>query len=450
VSGDEMGRIHKIDIALLGCGRLGQGIYKLWQQRRKKIIDETGIDINIKYILIKHPDFKRNAEIPNKMLIHNLTPLLEDPAIKIVIDAIGGIEPTYSIIRKFLEKGCHLVSANRSLLATKMKNLYEIAREKNLYIRFDSALIGSIPLTRTLRKEFVSCDIKSIWGIISSHANYILTEMRQRNKPLKDILKLKEIQHLSESYLLADFEGSDAAQKLALIAALCFGVEVNYLHVYAGGVKNVTLLDLDCADQFGYEIKHLAIMKNLPGGLELRVHPTMVPKTHPLTLVSNDYNAIQINTDILGEYLLYGKGSGINPAACAVLRDTLDIVSHMSLAKVPKNEYLEWNKKSLISIEQIYSKFYLRIRCKNVPGVIGKIATILGDHSINIDSAHASLSDRNKDPHSGFVQIFTGMANERNILQSIAEIKKIKVVMGESSYYHILDEESYGISTITS
>jgi homoserine dehydrogenase len=444
-----MKRVHKIDVALLGCGKLGQGIFKLWQQKQKKIIADTGIDINIKYILIKHPDFKRNVDIPKELLIHNLAPLLEDKALKIVIDAIGGIEPTYSIILKFLEKGCHLVSANRSLLASKMKILYEIARQKNLFIRFDSALIGSIPLTRTLRKEFIACEIKSIWGIVSSHANYILTEMRQRNKPLKEILKLKEIQQLSESYVLADFEGSDAAQKLALIAALCFGVEVNYLHVYACGVKNVTLFDLNCADRFNYEIKHLAIIKNLASGLELRVHPTMVPKTHPLTLVSNDYNAVQINTDTTGEYLLYGKGSGINPAACAVFRDMLEIITQMNAAKMPKNEYPQWHKRTLISIEQIQSKFYLRIRCKNVPGVIGKIATILGNHSINIDSAHASLSGHRKDQHSGYVHIFTGMTNERNILQSLAEIKKIKVAIGDSSYYHILDEESYGISNIT-
>jgi homoserine dehydrogenase len=444
-----MGQIQKIDIALLGCGRLGQGIFKLWQQRREKFIKETDIDINIKYILIKHPDYKRDPVIPKKLLIHNLAPVVEDKSIKIVIDAIGGIEPTFSIIRKFLEKGCHLVSANRSLLASKMKVLFDIAKQKNLLIRFDSALIGGVPLSRTLRKDFIACEIKSIWGIVSSQANYILTEMRRRNKPLEEVLKLQEIQHLSESYLLADFEGSDAAQKLALIGALCFGVEVNYLHVYACGVKDVTNFDLNCADLFGFEIKHLAILKNLPDGLELRVHPTMVPKTHPLTLVSNDYNAVQINTDTTGEYLLYGRGAGINPAASAVIRDTFDIISQISKKRISKNEYPEWNKKPILSIEQIQSKFYLRIRCKNVPGVIGQIATILGTQTINIDSAHASLYDRKKDPDAGYVHIFTGIANERNILQSLAEIKKLHVVLGDSCYYHILDEESYGISNVT-
>jgi homoserine dehydrogenase len=444
-----MGQIQKINVVLLGCGRLGQGIFNLWQQRRDKFIKETEIDLNIKYILIKHPDYRRDSAIPKELFIHNLAPVLEDKSIKIVIDAIGGIEPTFSIIRKFLDKGCHLVSANRSLLASKMKEIYDIAKQKNLFIRFDSALIGGVPLSRALRKDFIACEIKSIWGIVSSHANYILTEMRQRNKPLIEVLKLKEIQHLSESYLLADFEGSDAAQKIALIGALCFGVEVNYLHVYACGVKNVTNFDLDCADRFGYDIKHLAIIKNLPEGLELPVHPTLVPKTHPLTLVSNDYNAVQINTDTAGEYLLYGKGSGINPAASAVLRDTFDIITQISKKRISKNEYPDWNKKPVLSIEQIQSKFYLRIRCKNVPGVIGQIATILGTQAINIDSAHASLSDRKKDPDTGYVHFFTGIANERNILQSMAEIKKLDVVIGDSSYYHILDEESYGISNVT-
>jgi homoserine dehydrogenase len=444
-----MAQIEKVDIALLGCGKLGTEIYKLWQQRREKIITDTGIDINIKYILIKHPEYKRDSAIPKERFIHNLKPLLEDEDIKIVIDAIGGIEPTFTIVRKFLEKGCHLVSANRSLLASKMKELSAIARQNNLYIRFDSALIGGIPLTKTLRKDLVLCEINSIWGIVSSHANYILTEMRKRNKSLKEILKLQEIEQLSESYLLADFEGSDAAQKLALIGALCFGVEVNYLHVYAFGVKDVTTFDLHCADQFGYEIKHLAIIKNLPESLELRVHPTMVPKSHPLTLVSHDYNAIQINTDSIGEYLLYGKGSGIKPSASAVIRDTLDIVTQMAIPSVYKYEYPQWNKKSILSIEQIQSKYYLRIRCKNVPGVIGKIATILGNHTINIDSAHASLLKRIRDYNSGYVHIFTGIANERDILHSLAEIKKLNVVIGDSIYYHILDEEGYGISNIT-
>lgn len=443
-----MERIQKYDIALLGCGRLGQGIFKLWQHRREKLIKSSEIDINIKYILIKHPEYKRDSAIPKSLLIHNLEPLIKDDSIKVVIDAIGGIEPTFTIIRKFLEKGCHLVSANRSLLASKMKEIFEIASRNKLLMRFDSALIGGLPLYRTLRKDLIACKINSIWGIVSSHANYILTEMKRRHKSLKEVLKLKEIQALSEGYLLADFEGSDAAQKIALIGALCFGVEVNYLHVYAYGVKGVTAYDLKCADKFGFEIKHLAIIKNLPEGLEMRVHPTLVPKTHPLTLVNHDYNAVQINTDAAGEFLLYGKGTGIYPAASAVLRDTFDIVTQLNNKSVVKNEYPEWNKRTILSIEQIKSKFYLRFRCKNEPGVIGKIATILGKNAINIDSAHASLSDRIKDPDSGYVHIFTGTASERDIIRSMAEIKNINIVIGDSCFYHIIDEESYGISNI--
>ena len=164
-----MERIQKYDIALLGCGRLGQGIFKLWQHRREKLIKSSEIDINIKYILIKHPEYKRDSAIPKSLLIHNLEPLIKDDSIKVVIDAIGGIEPTFTIIRKFLEKGCHLVSANRSLLASKMKEIFEIASRNKLLMRFDSALIGGLPLYRTLRKDLIACkiNVKSVFSLLT-------------------------------------------------------------------------------------------------------------------------------------------------------------------------------------------------------------------------------------------------------------------------------------------
>jgi homoserine dehydrogenase len=440
-----MSKTKALEVALLGCGKLGQGVYKLLESRKDKILEQTGINLNIKYILVKHIRYTRDEYIPKDKLTDDINIILNDQDVKIVVDALGGIEPTYGIVKKFLERRCHLVSANRALLASKMREIFELARSKRVHLQFDAALGGGIPIIHTLRRDLIGAKILGLWGIASGSSNFILSEMTRTKKSLKEILKLPDLHKLSESFMLIDYEGSDSAQKLALLAATAFGVEVNYLQVYAEGITNLRTVDIKYAEEFGYQIKQLAILKDRDDGLELRVHPTLVPSNHPLNYVQYDYNAVYIQTDIVGEFMLYGKGAGINPAANMIIRDIVDVTTSIRASSKYMYEIPLWRDKPVIPIEDIQSGYYLRFSCIDVPGVMGKIATALGDNNINIESAHASIKEA-KEEKISYVHIFTEPSPEKHIQESIRQIKKLKVIRGEINFIRILGE----VSNVTS
>jgi homoserine dehydrogenase len=436
-----MPKAGQINIALLGCGKLGQGIYKLLDNRRDKIKEQTGIDLNIKHILVKHIYYERDREIPLAKITDDPEDVFSDDSVKIVIDAIGGIEPTYGLIKKFLDHRCHVVSANRAMLASKLREIFELARSKKVHLQFDAALGGGIPIIHTMRRDLVSARIRSVWGIASGSSNYILSEMHRSKKSLKEILKLPELKLLSESHMLIDFEGSDSAQKLALLAAMTFGVEVNYMHVYAEGLSHIKKIDIQDVEEFGYNLKQLAILKDREEGLELRVHPTLVPVDHPLVSVKHDYNAVYVSTDIVGEFMLYGKGAGIYPAASMVIRDLVDVATTIKAAAKYMYEFPLWNEKQVLGIDEIESKYYLRFQCHDMPGVMGKLATILGQNNINIESAHASVKTSKSSKKISYVHFFTATGKEKQIKDSVAEIKELNFIRGAVQMFRILGED---------
>jgi homoserine dehydrogenase len=436
-----MAKQKEVNIVLLGCGKLGQGIYKLWNDKREKIRDQTGMNLNIKHILVKHPNLKRDTLIPRKILTNKVEDLLNDPHIDIAIDAIGGIEPTYGIIKEFLHKGCHLVSANRALLASKMKEIFDLARSKKVHLQFDAALGGGIPIVRLLKRDLIASRIIGLWGIASGTSNYILTEMHRNKKSLKDVLKLPHLKDISESHMLIDYEGSDSAQKLALLAAMAFGVEVDYLNVHAEGISDLKKIDIQYAEEFGYQIKLLTILRDQKKGLELRVHPTLVPAHHPLNSVQFDYSAVYIQTELIGEFMLYGKGAGVFPAANMIIRDLVEIATTNESSSKNMYEYPLWNVRPVLPIAEILSGYYLRFTCVDIPGVMGKIATVLGEHSINIESAHASILEQKNEPRAS-VHIFIKSACERDINAALRQIKKFKIIRGRTTVFRILTEVS--------
>jgi len=436
-----MPKSGQINIALLGCGKLGQGIFKLWAHRRKKIHEQTGIDLNVKYILVKHLYYERDPLIPVSLITDDPEDILNDQSIRIVIDAIGGIEPTYSLINRFLSNGCHLVSANRVLLASKMREIFELARAQKVHLQFDAALGGGIPIIHTLRRDLISTKILGVWGIASGTSNYILSEMHRSKKTAKEILKSPELQKLSESHMLVDYEGADSAQKLALLAAMAFGVEVDYLKVHAEGISSVKKMDILYAEQFGYHIKQLAIVKDRKDGLELRVHPTLVPNEHPLTSVKYDDNAIYVSTDLIGKFMIYGKGAGIYPASAMILRDLIDVATTIKVAAKYMYEFPLWNEKPVLSISEIESKYYLRFQCQDMPGVMGKLSTALGNNNVNIESAHASIEKSSSDKSISFVHFFTALGKESQVQKSVDEIRKFKLIRGDIKLYRILGDD---------
>lgn len=438
-----MPKRRQLNFALLGCGKLGHGIYEIWLKNRQKIINQTGVDLNLKYILVKHKNYKRHRIIPKELITDNVNKILIDESIKIVIDAIGGIEPTYGIIKQFVEKGCHLVSANRALLSSKLREIFDLAKSKQVHLRFEAAIGGGIPLIRALRRDLIATKIKSMWGIVSGSANYILSKMTQNDCTLREALKSPGLQNLIEGYMRLDYEGIDAAQKVALISATVFGAEVSDLKIYAEGITNITPYDIKCARRYGYEFKLLAIVKDRREGLEMRVHPTLIPANHPLTSVIDEYIAFYVQTDIVGEFMVYGKGAGVYPAASVIIHELVDIASTLKTSSKYMYEFPMWNEKKILSIEEIYSGYYFRVTCTDRPGVMGNIADILGEHMININSAYATAGEKGKNENLANVHFFINHALERDVNAAIKTIQRLDVVHGKVVFFRIIDEVLY-------
>jgi len=424
-----------VNFVLLGLGKLGEGFYNILQEKKEQIEIETGFNLNLKKILVKHDHFKRPHQINPKLLTTNLDDILKDQTIKIAIDAVGGIEPTYSIITKLVERGIHIISANRMLLASRMHELAKLANENSVYIHPGPSLGGGIPILETLNEYLVANRIKSMAAVVSGTSNYILSEMSRREVSLKEVLKDQKIQKLAESLSIIDYEGSDAAQKVSIIASGAFGIDINFLNIFAEGISDITVFDIRSARQFNYEIKLLAIFKDHDNKFEIHVHPTLVPKDHPLILIRKEYNAFFIQTDMLGQYMVYGRGVGIKPASSSILSSLVALARVLRYGSSKKAQYsLSWNDKRVIDISEIESSYYIRIPCQDMPGVVGRIATILGDQNINISSVHAETLGG-----LGYAHLLIEQAKEGLLNKSIKKISKLDIVKGDVKMFRILE-----------
>jgi homoserine dehydrogenase len=430
----------KISFALLGFGKLGQGFYKAWMAKKEKIKDQTGFDLVLQKILVKNGNFKRPHNVDKNLFTTDIKDILKTPGLKVAIDAIGNIEPTFSIIKKLISKKINIISANRVLLATKMHEISDLANKNQIHFLTEPSLGGGIPVSVTLQRDLIANKITELRGIVSGVSNYLLSEMTEKQISLQEVLKSREVPKMAESISIVDYEGSDAAMKVAILAATAFGVDISYLRIYAEGVSNVTLQDIKWASQFGYEIKLLAIMRDHDDCFEARVHPTLVPKKHAMVSVKGKYNAYYIKTDLLGEYMVYGLGVGTNPTSSLILRDLVELGNRIYNNPRRQRFQFNWNDKRVLDIEEIKTAYYLRFPCIDRPGVMGEVTTIIGAHKINILSAHAEVGKYNGET-VGYVHIFLGKTFEREINEALDSIKKLQLIQGDIKIFRILDDE---------
>ena len=379
----------KLIFVLLGFGKLGQGFYNVWFNRKEQIKEQTGFELVLKHILVKNEHFKRPADVDKKLFTTDIQKILKDKSVKIAVDVIGDIEPTFSIIKQIMEKGINIISANRVLLATKMHDLSTLANENGVYFLTKPSLGGGIPVSAILKQDLVANKITELYGIVSGISNYILSEMTDKQLTLDDVLRSPEIPRMAESISIIDYEGFDAAMKVAILAGTSFGIDINYLRIYAEGISEITPHDIHWADQFGYEIKLLAILRDHEKNFEVRVHPTFIPKSHPMISVKGEYNAFYVKTDLLGDYMVYGLGIGTNPTSSLIIRDLIELGNLIYSNSKRQSFHFNWNNKPVLDINEIRTSYYVRFPCIDRPVVMGEVTTIIGTHNINITSAHA-------------------------------------------------------------
>ncbi len=421
-------KVKKIQIGIIGLGTVGSGVVRLLRERPELLRRKAGVDLVVKKICVRNPRAKRSVKIPPSLLTTRVQDLLRDPEIEIIVELVGGIEPAGSFILEALKAGKHVVTANKALLAERGEKIFEVARRRGLAVQFEASVGGGIPIIKSLREGLVSNRIDAIFGIINGTSNYILTKMSQDNRDFKEALTLAKRSGYAERNPSLDIEGIDTAHKLSILAFLGFGRSVRLQQIYTEGINRISPNDVRYAEELGYAIKLLAIAKRVGRDLEVRVHPTLVPKANPLALVGGVYNAITVRGDLVGNTIFYGQGAGQLPTSSAVLSDLVDLgrmlASGNGVAVSPPIGF-ESGLRRLRRMGEVRSRYYFRFSVVDQPGVLAQISRILGQHRISISSVIQ------KEPHEARgvpLVIVTHEALEKDVQRAIRLIDRLDVV----------------------
>lgn len=432
--------MKKINLGLVGLGEIGSGVYRILKANKELILRRRGIELNINKIADKNLDKKREIEADSVAFTSNSNEIIDDPDIHIVIELVGGIDFPFSLIKQSLENNKHVVTANKSLLALKGKELFEIANNQKLELGFEASVGGGIPIIRTIKEALVGDRIKSILGIINGTSNYILTKMVDENYDFSTALKMAQDLGFAEADPSLDVNGGDAAHKIAILSSFAFNTAIPYDSVYQEGIDQTELVDISYAKELGYTIKLLGLAHQISENqISVRVHPTLIPIDSPLAGIKNEFNAILIDSDYLGKSMYSGKGAGMFPTANAVVSDIVDIAEKIAY-NIEFNEYknIHYKQKEMTSLSDINYQYYLRFNTLDEPGILAKISGIFGQNKMSI--ARVIQKGKHKD---NFVHLVfeTHAAYERDVKKALEEIDKLSIVDPPSKMIRIINPD---------
>ncbi|NLK08824.1 MAG: homoserine dehydrogenase [Firmicutes bacterium] len=375
----------QVKIGLMGLGTVGAGVYKILKENRQVIFERAGTEFEITKILVRDPAKPRSLQIDTGLLTANPDDILADDDISVVVELIGGIEPAYQYIEAALKNGKHVVTANKAVIAAHGARLIETAAQKGVDLYYEGSVGGGIPIIKPLRESLVGNQIEEIMGIVNGTTNYILTKMSQEGAAFHDVLVDAQKLGYAEAEPADDIEGYDAANKLVILASLAFQTPLSVRQVYCEGITRITPDDIAFADHFGYAVKLLAIAKRRSDGIEARVHPTFLPKDHPLASVNGVFNAIFVKGDAVGELMFYGRGAGDLPTGSAVVADIVDVLRNRKRGAHHRVETL-WENVPLRPMEDVATRYYVRLHAQDKPGVLAQVAASFGAEAVSIES----------------------------------------------------------------
>lgn len=417
---------REIGIALLGLGNVGLGTYRILEQHAKDIERRIGAKITVRHVLVRDQNKSRPDGLPKELLTHDFERILADAKVSIVVELIGGIDQARSLLLKAIDSGRHVVTANKALLATHGEELFGRALERGVDLHFEGAVCGGIPIIRTLREALASDRVEEIYGIVNGTTNLILTEMAEKGATYADALALAQKLGFAEADPTLDVSGQDAAQKLTLLTSLAFMARISPQQVFAEGITELAPVDFAFGKEFGYVLKLLAVARRTSEGLEARVHPAMVPESSPLAEVRGGYNAVLLRSAALGKSLFSGLGAGAMPTGSAVVSDVLDICRNLLAGVSGRLPMLSAPHLSDVPVRAASDRFgpyYLRFNVSDEPGVLGRIAGVLGEKGISI----ASVIQRHARQETGAtVVVFTHAAREADVIAAVQWIDSLK------------------------
>ncbi len=426
--------MKSLSIGLIGVGTVGRGVVNVLERNKNEISRRTGCNINLVSASARDVNKAQAFLGENVKVYSNPLDVVKDPKVEIVIELIGGTTDAKSILVESMRVGKPVITANKALLAEHGNELIDLASQHNGILGYEAAVAGGIPIVKALREGLTANSIQWVAGIVNGTTNFILTQMRDRQAGFAEALEEAQRLGFAEADPTFDIEGIDAAQKLSIIAALAFGISVEPNRVFTEGITKLEPIDVNAAEDFGYRIKLLGIARRASSGIELRVHPTLVPEKSSIAAVRGAMNAVLVQGDAVGPTLYYGAGAGAEPTASAVIADLVDISRLMNSGPDQRVPYFAFEKgqmsdEPVLDIGDVVTSYYLRIRASDRPGVLADISRILADNNVSIE-AMRQREPMGKDELVNII-ILTHVTQERNIRAALERIEKLESVTGK-------------------
>ena len=422
-----------INVGLLGIGTVGGGTFTVLQRNAEEIMRRAGRTIRISVVADKNLELAKKVTGGACRVTDDAFSVVNDPEVDIVIELIGGYGLAKELVLQAIANGKHVVTANKALLALHGNEIFQAAQKMRVMVAFEAAVAGGIPIIKALREGLSANRIEWIAGIINGTTNFILSEMRDKGLSFDSVLKEAQRLGYAEADPTFDIEGVDAAHKITILSALAFGIPMQFEKAYIEGISKLDATDIKYAEQLGYRIKLLGITKRTPDGVELRVHPTLIPTKRLIANVEGAMNAVLVQGDAVGATLYYGKGAGAEPTASAVIADLVDVTRMHTADPENRVPHLAFQPNQLadlkiLPMDEVQTSYYLRLRVADKPGVLADITRILADEQISIDAVIQ------KEPGEGEDQadliMLTHQTREKRINAAIVKIEKLSVVAG--------------------
>ena len=410
-------------IALLGMGTVGSGVYNIIEKQKEEMPFKVGAELEIAKVLVRNKA-KYAAVVPADKLTDNFEDVINDESIDMVVEVMGGIEPARSYIKAALEKGKHVVTANKDLMAMHGHELLDIAGQNHCDLLFEAAVAGGIPIIRPLKQCLAGNDITEVMGIINGTTNFILTKMKEEGMDFAEALQLATDLGYAEADPTADIEGYDAGRKLAIMASIAFHTPVTFDDVYTEGITKITAKDMRYAKELGCTIKLLGIARNTETGIEVKVHPTLIPESHPLASVNDAFNAVFVHGDAVDDAMFYGRGAGSLPTGSAVVGDVMDVARNMLFNANGRIGCSCYKQTPIKGIGDTTSSYYIRMKLEDRAGTLAALAGVFGSNNVSI----SVLLQKAKIGDAAEIVIVTHAVEEKRFRDAITVLSSMSMV----------------------
>ncbi|VAW85847.1 Homoserine dehydrogenase [hydrothermal vent metagenome] len=425
--------MEPVKIGLLGLGTVGGGTVNVLARNRDEITRRAGRGVQVVIASARDVNKKRTCPMDGIELTTDPFAVVNRADIDVVVELIGGTQLALELVLQAIQNGKHVVTANKALIAMHGNEIFAAASHKGVVVAFEAAVAGGVPIIKALREGLAGNKIQWLAGIINGTGNFILTEMRDKGRDFADVLAQAQALGYAEADPSFDVEGIDAAHKLTILASIAFGIPLQFEKAYTEGIADITREDVNNAEELGYRIKHLGIARHVDKGIELRVHPTLIPDRRLIANVDGVMNAVLVQGDAVGPTLYYGAGAGSDPTASSVVADIVDVVRTLTADPENRVPHLAFQPDALsdvpiLPIEEIITAYYLRIHVKDEPGVLADITRILADQSISIEAM--IQKEENEESKTVPIILLTHRLQEKQMIKAVQNIEELDSVVG--------------------